>query len=275
MAHDAAHDAAHDRARAARWLRSLAGGAASVREARSLRLSELSSATQKQAALAASVQQIDKDLPRLAAREEVRARVREVLTAWLALNNFVGYAQGMDMMCSALLKVYDAGKSATPAHDALASLAAVARINTGIVPLHAADATPIRRSAEVAHQIWSEVSAAAPSLQAQLHAVLPQIQMFVLRAMPPCFSNAVARQDSLVCLWDYILVASPPLRPARCRHLASAFLLYHRRLFEFGRDAQQNFAIFEELVVLTTPKQALQIVARARHLERVERLCGI
>ena len=144
--------------------------------------------------------------------------MREVLTAWLALNNFVGYAQGMDMMCSALLKVYDAGKSATPAHDALASLAAVARINTGIVPLHAADATPIRRSAEVAHQIWSEVSAAAPSLQAQLHAVLPQIQMFVLRAMPPCFSNAVARQDSLVCLWDYILVASPPLRPARCRH---------------------------------------------------------
>lgn len=263
-----------DESRAKRWLRSLAGDAASVREARRLRLSELSSVTEKHALLADSVQQIDKDLPRLAACEETRARVRKVLTAWLALNNFVGYAQGMDMMCSALLKVYDAGKSATPAHDALASLAAVARINTEIVPLHATDATPLQRSAEIAHQIWSEVSAAAPSLQAQLHAVLPQIQMFVLRVMPPCYSNVVERQDALEHLWDYILVASPPLRPARCRHVACGFLLHHRRLFEFGNDAQQNFVIFEELMVVTTPKQALQIVALAQHLERVERLCG-
>ena len=230
--------------------------------------------TEKHAGLAESVQQIDKDLPRLGVREEFRGRVREVLLAWLALNNFVGYAQGMDMVCSALLKVYDSGKSATPAHDALASLAAVARINTGVVPLHATDAAPICRSAEVAHQIWSEVSAVAPSLQAQLHAVLPQIQVFVLRVMPPCFSNIVLRQDSLVCLWDYILLASPPLRPARCRHVASALLLQHRRLFEYGKDAQQNFSIFENLVRLTTPEQASQIATSARHLERVERICG-
>ena len=266
---------AQERARAASWLQSLSGSAASAREARRLRLSELSSVTEKHAALADSVQQIDKDLPRLAVREETRARVREVLMAWLALNNFVGYAQGMDMVCGALLEVYDRGGSPRPSHDALASLAAVARINTDIVPLHATDATPIRRSAEIAQQIWSEVSAAAPSLQAQMLAVLPQIQMFVLRIMPPCFSNIVMRQDALVCLWDYILVASPPLRPARCRHVACAMLLQHRRLFEFGEDAQQNFVIFEELTGLTTPEQALRIVASARHLERVERYCGV
>jgi hypothetical protein len=150
----------------------------------------------------------------------------------------------------------------------------VASINTDIVPLHARDAVPVERSIELAQQIWIQVSAAAPSLQAQLFAVLPQLQVFVLRAMPPCFSNVVQRQDSLVSLWDYILIASPPLRPARCRHVTSAFLLHHRRLFEFGRDAQQNFVIFEELVGLTTPQQATQIVALAQHLERVERFCG-
>lgn len=262
-----------DGVRAASWLQSLVGSSASVREARRLRMETLCSVTESHASLAESVQQIDKDLPRLAVREETRARVREVLMAWLALNNFVGYAQGMDMMCSALLAVYDRGKSATPSQDTLASLSAVARINTDIVPLHAGDALPLERSSELAEQIWNEVSLAAPSLQAQLYAVLSQLQVFVLRAMPPCFSNVVHRQDSLVCLWDYILLASPPLRPARCRHLTSALLLHHRRLFEFGTDAQQNFVIFEELVGLTTPQQASQIVALAQHLERVERFC--
>ena len=264
-----------DGVRAASWLQSLVGSSASVREARRLRLEALSSVTEKHAALAESVQQIDKDLPRLAVREETRARIREVLMAWLALNNFVGYAQGMDMMCSALLAVYDRGKSATPSQDTLASLSAVARINTDMVPLHAGDALPLERSSELAEQIWNEVLSAAPSLQAQVYAVLPQLQVFVLRAMPPCFSNVVQRQDSLVSLWDYILLASPPLRPARCRHLTSALLLHHRRLFEFGTDAQQNFVIFEELVGLTTPQQASQIVALAQHLERVERFCGL
>ena len=85
-----------------------------------LHLEALSSVTEN-AALAESVQQIDKDLPRLAVREETRARIREVLMAWLALNNFVGYAQGMDMMCSALLAVYDRGKigHAEPGHARL------------------------------------------------------------------------------------------------------------------------------------------------------------
>ena len=231
-------------------------------------------ATESHAALCDSVQQIDKDLARLAVSGETRARVREVLMAWLALNNFVGYAQGMDMVCSALLSVYDRGKSATASQDALASLSAVARINTGVIPLHATDALPLVRSSELAEQIWTEVSSAAPSLQTRLYAALPQLQVFVLRALPPCFSNVVLRQDSLVRLWDYILLTSPPRRPARCRHLVGAFLLRYRRLFEFGKDTQQNFVIFNELVRLTTLEQASEVVALARHLERVEKLCG-
>ena len=58
-----------DSVRAASWLQSLAGSSASVREARRLRMETLCSVTEKQAALADSVQQIDKDLLRLAVRE--------------------------------------------------------------------------------------------------------------------------------------------------------------------------------------------------------------
>jgi hypothetical protein len=263
-----------DERRARLWLRSLAGNSASVREARRLRLSDLCAVTERQAALAESVVQINKDLPRLAVREDKRERVREVLMAWLALNNFVGYAQGMDMMCSVLLGVYERGRSAAPSHDALASLSAVARVNSDVVPLHATDGVPLRQSCELAERIWTQVSSAAPSLQAQLYAVLPQLQVFVLRALPPCFGNVVGRREALVCLWDYVLVASAPVRSARCRHVLSALLLHHRRLFEFGRDPQQNFVIFQHLVQLITPAQAPKIVALAQHLERVERFCG-
>ena len=261
-----------DRARAALWLQSLAGTPASVREARRLRLGTLCAATERQAALADSVQQIDKDLPRLAVREETREQVREVLLAWLALNNFVGYAQGMDMVCCALLTVYKRGRSVSPAHDALASLSAVAKINHG-------RCAPARRetqrpSSDQARSHSKFGRRCLPPRRQYKHncSPLPQLQVFVLRAMPPC-CNVVA-QPELVCLWDYILLASPPLRPARCRHVTSALLLQHRRLFEFGKDFQQNFVIFQNLVRLTTPAQASKIVALARHLERVERLCG-
>lgn len=262
-----------DEARAVAWLQSLAGDG--VREARQLRLSKLSSVTERHASLAESVHQIDKDLPRLDVGEPSRARVREVLTAWLALNNFVGYTQGMDMVCAVLLEVYERGPSATPCHDALASLAAVARINTNVVPLHAEDSLPMQRSQRLAERILMDVSAAAPRLADPLRAALPQIQMFVIRAMPPCFSNVLDRRDALVLVWDYLMLAPSSLRAARCRHAACAMLLLHRRLFEFGRDALQNFVIFEELVRLTTPAQASDVVELARHLERVETLCWV
>lgn len=271
------------RARATMWMQSLVGGTTSVKEARRLRLDKLCAVTQKHAELASSVQQIEKDLPRLdvgsasAGVDETpqsrRQRVRKVLMAWLALNNFVGYSQGMDMVCHALLCAYERGGSATPLKDTLASLAAVAKINSNIVPLHGLDATPIRHSASVAHRVWNEVSAAAPSLQAPVHGVLPQLQMFVLRVLPPCFCNVVARQDALERLWDYLLLAEAHRRAPRCRHLVSALLLHHRRLFEYGEDCLQNFVIFEHLVELTTPKQAGQIVGVAEHLERVDIVC--
>lgn len=271
------------RVRATMWMQSLVGGTTSVKEARRLRLDKLCAVTQKHAELTSSVQQIDKDLPRLdvgsaSARfgetpHTRRQRVRKVLMAWLALNNFVGYSQGMDMVCHTLLCAYERGGSDTPLNDTLASLAAVANINSNIVPLHALDATPIRHSKTLAHRVWDEVASAAPSLQAPLHAVVPQMQMFVLRVLPPCFCNAVARQDALECLWDYVLLADPRHRASRCMHLVSAMLLHHRRLFEFGVDHLQNFVIFEHLVGLTTEEQARQIVDVAKHLERVDTMC--
>ena len=276
-------DALEHRARATMWLQSLVGGATSVKEARRLRLDKLCAVTQEHAELSSSVQQIDKDLPRLDVNlasldfhetpNTRRRRVRKVLLAWLALNNFVGYSQGMDMVCHTLLCAYERGESSTPLNDTLASLAAVANINSNIVPLHAMDATPIRHSKTLAHRVWDEVTAAAPSLQAPLHAVMPQLQMFVLRVLPPCFCNVVDRQDALECLWDFLLLAEPRLRAPRCRNLVSAMLLHHRRLFEFGEDCLQNFVIFEHLVGLTTEEQARQIVNVAKHLERVDTMC--
>ena len=181
------------RARAMMWMQSLVGGTTSVKEARRLRLDKLCAVTKKHAELSSSVQQIDKDLPRLEVGdagsyskevlEARRQRVRKVLMAWLALNNFVGYSQGMDMVCYTLMCAYEKGNSILPLNDTLASLAAVAKINSNIVPLHALDATPIRHSKTQAHRIWNEVSAAAPSLTAPLHAVMPQLQMFLLRAL--------------------------------------------------------------------------------------------
>ena len=263
-----------DARRARRWLRCLAGDARRVAEARDIDLGRIIALAQRHARWRRQEAQIDHDLSRTTHSAEERAAVRRVLLAWASLNSKVEYTQGMHMVAGVLLRVFAAGGADySPLHDALASLSGAARINAAFTPLHAADGVPVERSRVVAVQMCVDVANHAPGMRAKSAALLPWLQMFVLKCFPVLFANIVAREDALREWWDFIFADRDAPQDA-CRHLAVAALLSNRRLFLYGESMDQCCKIFESLLQLTSPAQARAVVASAAHLSRVEHMSG-
>lgn len=261
-----------DRSRALLWLRSLVGSSASVMEARALDVPLFVSEAEADTKLSGHVMQIDMDVARTDTGD--RAEVRNILLAWLRLNGCVGYTQGMHMVASELLSAYKQGRTKSPCHDALASLACAARINAEHMPLHASDSVPLHHSNSVALQIWIDMSSNAPVVASKLYAVLPMLKMFVLRCFPVLFANIVHDSTALRVLWDFIFECAPDKRADACRHVMVALLLSYTRLFTYGEDELQSFQIFEQLLGVVGERKMEAVIKSARHLFRIESISG-
>lgn len=267
------------RARALRWLTALVGPRSVVEQAKRLDVSEL--ARKGRGCDPAFVHQIEADVPRSGIREEVgRNDLRDVLLAWLSLNPAIGYTQGFNCVAALLLRTFRIGGVAGPRQMSLAAMGSVIRINVGLVPLSVEDATPMTRAYDVAKQILAEVRSSAPSLRL-LGKGSDVLTILVMRVFPVLFVDFWA-ESALPIALDYILedfstahLTSCVIASRRCRHLLSAALLLHRKLFVLNAaDVRQSFVIFESCCGIAAAQHVSEIVELARHLERIESIAG-
>ena len=261
------------RGRAVRWMSALVGSSRCVARARLVDVRKLAESARDDDALENHVTQIKLDVSRTQLTSLDKAQLQTTLCAWLALNNSVGYTQGMHMIGAVLQTVYK-GRTRSLDNDVLASLASAANINAAYMPMHMADVVPLSASHSLAVQIWIDLSCSAPIVGEKTYPMISMIRMFVLRSFPVLFANAVQSEMALCEFWDFIFEHGATDRSRACRHLLVAMMLAHSRLFQFGVDPQQSFSIFEGLLSILQPKSALEIVRSAAHLSRVETISG-
>lgn len=261
------------RGRAIRWMSALVGSPRCVARARLVNVRELAKSARDESSLENHVTQIELDVSRTDLTSSERAELQNTLCAWLALNNSVGYTQGMHMIGAVLQRVYR-GRTRSLDNDVLASLASAANINAAYMPMHMADVVPLSASNSLAVKIWIDLSCCAPLVGEKTYPMIPMIRMFVLKSFPVLFANAVRSESALCELWDFIFEHDVSDRSRACRHLVVAMLLAHSRLFQYGVDPQQSFCIFEGLLSILQAKGAREIVRSAAHLARVETISG-
>lgn len=262
------------RGRAVKWLSALVGVSSRVARARLVDVTALAESAAADENLKQQVAQIELDVMRTALTERERARLKTTLCAWLALNNSVGYTQGMHMIGSVFHRVYD-GHTRSPDNDVLASLASAANINAAYMPMHMSDVVPLAESNSLAIRVWIDLSSCVPTIGDKTYPMMPMLRVFVLKSFPVLFANIVQSEAALCVLWDFIFECDAKDRSRACRHLFVAMLLAHWRLFQFGVDAQQSFCIFESLVGIAQENDARDIVKTAEHLARVENISGV
>ena len=268
------------RRRAARWVRGFVGPPEAVARAQRLDLSELA-AKGKNVSDPIFVSQIELDVPRSGcASQSEREELETVLLAWLSLNSAVGYTQGFNAVAALLLRTFRLGGVPAPARMALAALGSMLRINIGLIPLGAEDRMPLEVGQNVAKEIVLEIVSAAPSLRV-VEAGMDVLTVMVLRVFPVLFVDFWS-EEALPLVLDYILedftvahLVSCVIAARRCRHVLSASLLLHRKLFVLNAgDVRQSFVIFESCCGIAPARHVAEIVELAQHLERVETLGG-
>lgn len=266
------------RRRAARWVRGFVGPPEAVASAQRLDLSELAAKGKDEDPV--FVRQIEADVPRSGcASQSERDELETVLLAWLSLNSAVGYTQGFNAVAALLLRTFRLGGVPKPARMALAALGSMLRINIGLIPLGPEDTMPLEVAQNVAKQIVLEIVSAAPSLRV-VEGGMDVLTMMVLRVFPVLFVDFWS-EEALCVILDYILEdfsehsVSCVIAARRCRHVLSASLLLHRKLFVLNAgDVRQSFVIFESCCGIAPARHVAEIVELAQHLERVETLGG-
>lgn len=267
------------RLRAARWVRGFVGPPEAVACAKRLDLVKLAADGKNEDLV--FVRQIEADVPRSGVDSQAeRDELETVLLAWLGLNRAIGYTQGFNAVAALLLRTFRLGGVAAPARMALAALGSMLRINIGMVPLGVEDRLPLEQGQAVAREIVLEVVSASQSLRV-VEAGLDVLTVLVFRVFPVLFVGFWS-DDSLPLVLDYILegfssahLVSCVIAARRCRHVVSASILLHRKLFVLNaEDVRQSFVIFESCCGIAPARHVAEIVEMARHLERVEALGG-
>lgn len=226
--------------------------------------------------------QIAVDVPRCDARVEDQKALTRILAVWTLLNRGIGYYQGLNLLASALFKIFRK-TSSHPEHDTLAALGTISRVHAPFVPMHAQDRAPLENAMAFAQKIAQEVVCADSSLRLAVPQIVTHLQMFALRVLPVCFATFFADSETLQIFWNYMFDADPGsgIEPvidcasARSRHIVSALILQNSKLWKMNFDQKQNFCIFEAVVSFTTPSRACNVVRAAAHLETLERLGGV
>ena len=263
------------------WLRIMVGDEPRVQEARRAHLDFL--ASQARLKNAEDSEQIVLDLRRntTGMPTDAKADLETLLLAWVWLNKGIGYAQGMDMLAIVLRSHFVESNSPNPNHDTLASLGFVCRVNAAFIPLHGSDPTPLHRATLFASEVWLEVTCMNPTVGQHVTQILDLLEIFAVKHLGVCFAN-LFNDKTILIVWDYLFkdgestTRSKALAIAqrRSRHITSACILEHRKLWILGRDTAQNFEIWQSVLRLADERTARHIVQVSTHLETLETMGG-
>jgi len=263
------------------WLNVMVGNAHCVDEARKVDLKTLVCNIKDKSLV--DVEQIDLDLKRnLGTSREQIPPVRTVLISWTVLNSGIGYSQGMDTICIVLYNHFCNSNSPQPENDTLGALGFVLRVNAGYLPLHMHDKAPLDNAALFATEMWLEVGSTHPQLRGKILLALELFEIFALQHLSVCFANLFDK-DAIQLVWEYLFrdqggqwsrAEILNLSARRCRHLVSASVLHHKKLWLYGEDERQNFQIWENLLRISDFDSVKSIIDIALFLERVETLGG-
>lgn len=259
----------------------MVGGRSSLQEARGAPLQFLAShARDKNSAdcdqIILDLQRNTRDMP-----EEGKKSLKTLLFAFVCLNKGIGYAQGMDVLAIVLRGHFVDIKSSYPDHDTLAALGFVCRVNAAFIPLHSNDPTPLQSASLFASEVWLEVTSMNPRVGNRLLPILDLLEMFAMKHLGICFANLFNKQ-TIRLVWSYLFREAETVSHSkalavaarRSRHVASACILQHRKLWLMGKDTTQDFQIWESVLQVADRSAVERIVGVATHLEVLETAGG-